>query len=452
MPVLLLSLVVTILAAYLLSMRRAAQQELDKALAELDEEEPGWRFYDIEAGREAIPDDKNSALCVLAARKMLPAGWPDRDFICAFDDSMKDLEPNRQLDEQQYALLLDELHEHQAALDNAAHLAALPRGRYSIVYDENVHRTLLRHLQPVREIADLLRYDAMIRAQDGDFAGALRSCQAIANAGRSIGDEPLTISQLVRFACIAIALRETERVLGQGEAPETELEDLHRILEDERKHPYLLICARGERGEMNESFQAIEMGRITVEELGGNARSKHLEDRLSRPLVNYVILRDHPLVLTLMSDLVAIARRPVEDRELALKQWQSSVQSSTLSGPARLIIPASAKWDDAERRTQAQLRCMIVILAMERYRLKHNGRCPERLEDLTPAFLDELPVDPYDGKPLRFRQLADFRVIYSIGPDHEDNDGKIDLKHLTEPGTDIGFRLWNPDKRRQPAK
>ena len=37
-----------------------------------------------------------------------------------------------------------------------------------------------------------------------------------------------------------------------------------------------------------------------------------------------------------------------------------------------------------------------------------------------------------------------------IGPDGEDNGGKMDRQHPVTPGTDIGFRLWDVAKRRQP--
>ena len=49
-------------------------------------------------------------------------------------------------------------------------------------------------------MARLLQADAAIRAHNGDLDGALDSCRAILGAGRSIGDEPFVISQLVRIA------------------------------------------------------------------------------------------------------------------------------------------------------------------------------------------------------------------------------------------------------------
>jgi hypothetical protein len=38
--------------------------------------------------------------------------------------------------------------------------------------------------------------------------------------------------------------------------------------------------------------------------------------------------------------------------------------------------------------------------------------------------MDSVPEDPFDGQPLRFRPLRTGFVVYSIGSDRKDNDGK----------------------------
>ena len=66
---------------------------------------------------------------------------------------------------------------------------------------------------------------------------------------------------------------------------------------------------------------------------------------------------------------------------------------------------------------------------------------------ICPDFLATVPLDPYDGKPLRWRARSDSVIIYSIGPDREDNGGKLDRVLLVTPGTDLGFQLWDIEKR-----
>ena len=62
--------------------------------------------------------------------------------------------------------------------------------------------------------------DAAIRAHDSDADGALESCRAVFCVGRSIGDEPFLISQLVRVAIGGVALNSIRRALAQGEPSE----------------------------------------------------------------------------------------------------------------------------------------------------------------------------------------------------------------------------------------
>src|SRR5207248_5771811 len=90
------------------------------------------------------------------------------------------------------------------------------------------------------------------------------------------------------------------------------------------------------------------------------------------------------------------------------------------------------------------------MIAVERYR-RVNNRWPDTLTDLVPTFLPNMPLDPFDGKPLRYRRLDDGVVIYSISSDGKDNGGKFD-KDPAKAGSDLGVRLWDVPQCRQPPK
>ena len=49
----------------------------------------------------------------------------------------------------------------------------------------------------------------------------------------------------------------------------------------------------------------------------------------------------------------------------------------------------------------ASLRCAATACAVERYRLK-RGKLPKDLNALVPEFMDKVPIDPFDGKALRY--------------------------------------------------
>jgi hypothetical protein len=100
----------------------------------------------------------------------------------------------------------------------------------------------------------------------------------------------------------------------------------------------------------------------------------------------------------------------------------------------------------------ARLRCAIVMLAAERYRLEH-GKWPETIAELVPQFLDSVPLDPFDGQPLRWRRREGGMVVYSIGNDLADDGGQVHPRatNLQSPG-DTGYRLWDVAERRLAAR
>ena len=155
-------------------------------------------------------------------------------------------------------------------------------------------------------------------------------------------------------------------------------------------------------------------------------------------------------LLRYMNQAIAIAKLPSEQQSVELQKWEAN--ASNQPPVVRLLCPAMSKVGEACIRRQAQLRCSIAMTAAERYRLS-KGKWSESLDALKEAgFLNQIPIDVYDGQPLRLKRLDDGLVIYSVGPDGQDDGGKLDRQHPRAKGTDLGCRLWDVDKRRQPAK
>jgi hypothetical protein len=62
-----------------------------------------------------------------------------------------------------------------------------------------------------------------------------------------------------------------------------------------------------------------------------------------------------------------------------------------------------------------------LALALRLYEQEH-GELPERLDALAPAWIEAVPADPYGGQPFRYNRTR--RLVYSIGPNLRDDDGK----------------------------
>jgi len=66
---------------------------------------------------------------------------------------------------------------------------------------------------------------------------------------------------------------------------------------------------------------------------------------------------------------------------------------------------------------------LLTAMAVQTYRADHS-RYPAQLSDLVPAYLRDIPADPFGaGGPLRYRLKADRYLLWSIGPDGKDSGG-----------------------------
>ena len=65
-------------------------------------------------------------------------------------------------------------------------------------------------------------------------------------------------------------------------------------------------------------------------------------------------------------------------------------------------------------------RLVQLALALRAY-TQANGGLPESLDALVPGYLEAIPLDRFDGAPLRYSKAK--AVVYSIGDDLVDSGG-----------------------------
>jgi len=72
---------------------------------------------------------------------------------------------------------------------------------------------------------------------------------------------------------------------------------------------------------------------------------------------------------------------------------------------------------------QAMHQAALAAVVAERYRRAH-GRFPNNWSELVPVFLPAPLVDPFTGKPLVLKTSEEGFLVYSLGPDEIDHEGK----------------------------
>jgi hypothetical protein len=438
--------------------------DLATYLAELDQQEPGWRLRDLEAARATIPDAENSALCVREAAAEIKKINDNRTAAAKaqeFEDFLKgngledkevprpldpagfaESTPQYRLNAEQAATLNHELDELRLALEKTHRLADMPNGRFPITFKRFIISTDVSHSHDAVEVAALWKMAAMKQIEDGDINEATRSCRAALNAARSIGDEPTMIAHLSRNGAAKIACRGLERILNQGELTPDDLADLQRAFDAERRFPRLLVALRGERGEIHEMLDNVESD-VVDERPPGSGQSTWWQSLLALP-VRDTFRQHHPRLLQQMTRAVEIAQLPLPQRQAAMHILEKHLDHEFRKSLVYLVIPAMERIEESSRQLDARLGCLVTALAVERYRREHNGEWPKSLVRLVPELLPTLPLDPADGAELGYCRLPDRVVIYSrISKKGGNGDEVFDPDEPSQPGVGIAVHLYD---------
>lgn len=123
--------------------------------------------------------------------------------------------------------------------------------------------------------------------------------------------------------------------------------------------------------------------------------------------------------------VVVIAVRFLPDT-LATKESISTpitTSDSTNSSPASIVSAAPSI--DSVPPLEETLR-KFRAAGVARYQ-RYNSRLPDSLEALVPEYLQQIPKDPVDSKPIRYKKEGELSCkLYSIGLDRQDNGGESD--------------------------
>jgi hypothetical protein len=439
------------------------REELAAAIAETDQLDPRWRWEQIDADRPAVPDADNSMRVIGELADSL-GGWDPASLKLPDGEDLWSDEPapaNRPLDVERLAFIRRILTERECSLALAVSLKDFPRGRAEIELAPNYFSTLLKHAQDCRPAYRLLELDIERLVHEGRRQEAAARIPAILNATAGLRDEPFLISQLVRVAGRTAAVRRTERLLGMAEVSDDQLEHLMTVFRAGQEQNLLLAGIRGELAGYHILFDNLESGRLSLAEF--LAQYPNITPDLSLRFGAFVyqsrLYEDHAFMLRCMNEACAIAKLPMHEQMRAWREWENEVKPTRGEALQHqrfilsfLLIPAIPKVGEATLRDQAQLSCVLAVLAAERFRLAQQ-RWPKNLQELCPKYLAEVPIDPFDGKPLRLAHKKDGIAIYSVGKDGRDDGGEI-LNPAQADGknADLGLRLWDPKQRHVPAE
>jgi hypothetical protein len=106
-----------------------------------------------------------------------------------------------------------------------------------------------------------------------------------------------------------------------------------------------------------------------------------------------------------------------------------------------LMLPIFHKLQDSADRFEQWQRNLHLAFALAAYQ-RDNGRYPAKLDELAPKYLTKIPDDLFSGKPLIYGLEDKGYLLYSVGPNGIDEDGR---GYDDEPrGDDLSVRIPVP--------
>jgi hypothetical protein len=416
---------------------------------EFDRVDPDWR--DPHSRLPPLPPARDSMLVVRGIKSLLPPKWAHE--IDANEESGLDSSPPpcrlRERDRQDLAAAMKSA---APALAVAQALREMPEGRFEPRLPEEETEKNLRDL---REIATMCRYSGIDAIERGDFAGAWQTCRAQINLCKPLQEGSFWIAA-TRMGLCRMTISNVQRLLAQGEFADEELAAMQSAFAEEAEMDLVFPYVRYNQAESVRILDDIIEGKRSLEVELKNAGVTVVRDtweaRFHQRFPRWFVLE---LEADYLERKIAIDRIKPEHGFARLQAFEELPRL----GPGFVPFVYDVRFAQSyeyEQRMHAHLGCAELGLAAERFRRK-QGRWPASANELVEkGLMKRVPEDPIDGAPLRMRKSPDGLVFYSISYPRREYDGAWhdDLTKYGEadpmPGHYSEFRLWSPDRRRQP--
>jgi hypothetical protein len=300
---------------------------------------------------------------------------------------------------------------------------------------------LLPYLAELRTLGRLLALDAHRAAEAGDGALVTADLEAILGIAGHTGETPILINDLVSLSLI----RKAVSTLGQVLSVQPE------VMADGQLHDLAHRLAAVRRGRLEVRLESERlwfldlMQRLYTDDGAGGGRLT------AQGLQSLVYVGDPASSqvgpLAPVAALVVAGRREMTgefnrlfslaEAEMAKPLWRQDIGQVDREverlkrslvytyryWPVVTLMPALAKAGRQPELARQECDAVCVVIGLELYR-RRTGYWPASLDALVPDLLPVVPPDRFDGKPLRYRLVEGRPLVYSIGSDRDDDQGR----------------------------
>ena len=304
------------------------------------------------------------------------------------------------------------------------------------------------HLMELRNLHRLFAIDAARALEQGDGERVTADVEAMLGSARQVAAEQMLTGQLIARAAVMEASDSTAELLRSRPELLTDA-GLRRLAHAFAAADVLSgIRLAGERLWFEDLLQriytddgrgdghlvpgAIGLMQLTTDPGPGVPSDRPAAQLAMSPLVNAVVASRRDMKACydrIMDRYEALFAKPywevrrsglVGDEILSSMSFLQEVRYLMVATSAPALDRVYQRQEDAVARRDG----LLVALALEAHRRRHRD-WPGALEELVPDLLPEVPRDRFTGEPLRYRVDGGEVVVYSVGPDLDDDGGVL---------------------------
>ena len=368
---------------------------------------------ELNAYYPAVPDDQNAALVYAEAFALMDAIDPGREQEAVLWDHLQDLDPRVEVppdllaDMEAYLTARAEV---LAILDRAVEF---PQAHYPVDFHQGMEMDL-PHLAKLRSSARLAVIRGTVAVVEGDFDEYVTCQWRVIHMAGTLNAEPTVISQLVRAVLHSIAAEAIVRDLNRASLTRETLDKLAPLYRDCECPECLSRSVAGEW-----CLWVTELRALSADANVDRAADVQFMDAVMKKTgaagaFQHLTKLRYLEVLKLLEPLTLTDNVPWPERLRVASEIESAAEGAAIVNVTALFfLPSIRGAVIALAREAAVLRMTQTVLAVERYRTA-RGALPDTLQDLVPQFLPEVPDDPFDGQPLRYKRGVEGYKVYSV--------------------------------------
>ena len=287
-------------------------------------------------------------------------------------------------------------------------------------------------------LAKIASMRTRLLAMSGRGDEAVESAVSGLRALRIFDRQPTVIAFATKIACLSIICRDVPIILESAQPSREALGGLDKALLDTERSMDLRRMCLAERVYALELMRSVVSGTRALE-LGAAPRPR-MPEQWPANLGGLPFFRTLAIgVLRTHAQLVDAAQKGWPETLDAMKQLAEQ-DLSVWDYFGGLLISTAEHTTTLTARSIATVRSARVALIIERYRREH-GKLPGNLPELTPTYVDTVPLDPFTGEQLSYRRDEQSYAVFSVGEDRKVSpSGELN----TDASCDWGVRVRIP--------